>query len=72
MEQVLQNDLRLLTELVVLVVLSGVENDNGKDHQNDAVDETVQLYDGSRHFSGRDLLLEVNQLLTLRVSGTTR
>lgn len=52
MEEVLQNDMRLLAELVVLVVLSGIEDNHCKDHKDDAEDEAVQFDDGSRHFSG--------------------
>ena len=66
--QVLLDELAVCLELIKLIVLSCVKDHNCKDHKDQGLYHSVQLDDRSWHLFGRDLLLEVYQLLRLAVS----
>ena len=72
MVQVLQVLHALLRELVVLIVLRGVEDDHREDHTDYGEDKPIQLDDRLWHLFGGDLFFEVYQLLRLRVVTTSR
>jgi hypothetical protein len=63
--QVLQDLQTFLCELIVLVVLRGIENNHRQNDADNSENESVQFDNRLRHLSGGDLFLKVNKLLGL-------
>lgn len=66
-EDLLLHMLAIALEVVELVVLGSVKYYNCENHKNQSLGHSVKFNDALRHFSRRDLLLKVDELLRLTV-----